>query len=156
MNMSKSHNQSNQRNQNHSQQNNASEYVSREAKKYTQDIQLLLEIDTATTDNIKKGVDQVQELVKTNNTITTHQIRNIFKLVMDAKDIRDLNMIRPKLSYVSARQRGDDGKIIAQVVDDLIVNVTATKENKLEEKIKGLKYIMESIVAYHKFHVKER
>lgn len=127
------------------------------AARYVPDIRLLLEYENTSTINIKKAVEKIEDLVKNNSKISTHQIRNIYKLIQDVNDIKKLNLIRPKLAYIAARQKDDHGKVIATVIDSLIVLITNEKDGEKQHKeLNGLKYVMESIVAYHKFHVKEK
>lgn len=129
------------------------------AMQYIPAVSKMLLFEKASPDEIKAGIDMIEKLVINNKKVTTHQIRNIFSLIKDLKAseaekrLSELNMLRPKLAYIGARQKENDGKVIIKVLDELIksIDVRETGED-IFKKIKGLHYIMESIVAYHKFH----
>ena len=92
--------------------------------------------------------------------IKTNQVRNIFSTVIAlrtklksdnewSEEIHnDLVLIKPKLAYAAGRQRN-----VRPLYDLLSQGITATVNSK--EKVKGLEnfiQLVESIVAYHKFH----
>jgi CRISPR type III-A-associated protein Csm2 len=120
----------------------------------------ILSMERATAPDIKDGVNKINEMLQKNKRATAHQIRNIFDLITEIdpeadgeKNLKKLNMLRPRLAYIGARQANNDGKIVVRVLEKLIVSFTnETNPDIVREKIKGLRYIMESIVAYHKFH----
>lgn len=129
------------------------------AEPYVPAIKKMLHYEKASLDEIKGGVEMIEKLVRNNKEITTHQIRNIFSLikVLKAEDAKgklsELHLLRPKLAYIGARQKEKDGKIIIKVLDEIIKSIDLKEgEQNVIEKIDGLHYIMESIVAYHKFH----
>lgn len=81
--------------------------------------------------------------------ITTTQLRNIYAKIIPIKDIASLKMLRPNLAYIAARQSGnnqDKAKNVIMFFDQLI------QEVKEIENLDSFKKIMESIVAYHKYH----
>ncbi|MEP7372578.1 MAG: type III-A CRISPR-associated protein Csm2 [Chitinophagaceae bacterium] len=129
------------------------------AEQYVPSISKILLFEKASPDDIKIGVEMIERLVRSNKRVTTHQIRNIYSLIQDLgeedkeKRLKELHRLRPKLAYIGARQREIDGKIIIKVLDELIKTIDLKDgEDNVIKKIKGLHYIMESIVAYHKFH----
>jgi len=129
------------------------------AEQYIPAIKKMLLFQNASTDDIKSGIDMIEKLVKNNKKVTTHQIRNIFSLITDLKEnaaekrLNELHLLRPKLAYIGARQKENDGKIIIKVLDEVIKAIDLKEGNdSVIKKIDGLHYIMESIVAYHKFH----
>lgn len=132
------------------------------AEQYIPSVSKMLLFETASIDDIKIGVETIEKMVKNNSKVTTHQIRNIFSLIQDlgkfdtaSAKLKELQKLRPKLAYIGARQRENDGKIIIKVLDELIKTINMNEGDKnIENKIKGLHYIMESIVAYHKFYSK--
>jgi CRISPR type III-A-associated protein Csm2 len=132
------------------------------AEQYIPAISKILLFEAASADDIKIGVEMIERLVKNNYKVTAHQIRNIFSLIQGLQDekkkeslLKELHVLRPKLAYIGARQRENDGKIIIKVLDELIKSIdTKESSDSVNKKIKGLHYIMESIVAYHKFHSK--
>lgn len=79
-------------------------------------------------------------------TITTSQLRNIYARIKKADTFKDLQLLRPVLAYTSARQKGEGGRIIIALMDDLIQKI------KTEEQVNSFKTFAESIVAYHKYH----
>ncbi len=129
--------------------------VNEEAEKYLPSIKKILLFETAPVSDIKTGIEVIEKLVRNNKKITTHQVRNIFSIIknISVENFRELHLKRPLLAYIGARQKEDDGKIIVKVIDELIKSIDINdKEETTTQKINGLKYIMESIVAYHKFH----
>ncbi len=79
-------------------------------------------------------------------SMSTSQLRNIFARIKKADSPSDMQLLRPLLAYTSARQKGEGGKIIIALLDDLI-----QKANN-KEQVKSLKTFAEAIVAYHKYH----
>jgi CRISPR type III-A-associated protein Csm2 len=137
--------------------------IAAKADRYIAPVKAILNLKTATPLEIKDGVNTIKEMLFNNKTVTAHQVRNIFDLINEIdpekqgnnESLKDLNMLRPKLAYIGARQTNDDGKVIVFVLDQLIINVTnETDSGIIKNKIKGLRYIMESIVAYQKFYSK--
>lgn len=131
------------------------------AMKYLPSILKMLALEDSLINDIKEGVNTISNMLFDNSKVSAHQIRNIFTLINEiddnesGKNIKKLNMLRPKLAYIGARQKDDHGRVIVKVLDDLIINITEeSSEQILKKKIAGLKYIMESIVAYHKYHSK--
>lgn len=131
------------------------------AEQYIPAIRKILLFKTASTDDIKMGVEMIEKMVNNNKSVTAHQIRNVFSLIKDLEGetaeerLNDLHILRPRLAYIGARQKDNSGKIIIKVLDELIKSIDL-KEGPANvlRKIEGLHYIMESIVAYHKFHSK--
>ncbi|WP_073178989.1 type III-A CRISPR-associated protein Csm2 [Cruoricaptor ignavus] len=79
-------------------------------------------------------------------SITTHQLRNVFSKIVGVKEVSELKMIRPNLAYISARQSNKKAKEFMSFVDLLIQNVNS------KEQLESFKKTMEAFVAYHKFH----
>jgi CRISPR type III-A-associated protein Csm2 len=127
------------------------------AAPYIPVIKRMLELESASTDEIKSGVNMTETLVKKHRNITTHQVRNIYSLITDLKTkpnpLKELQLLRPKLAYIGARQKENDGKVIIKVIDAIIQSINTSQEN-IKEKIDNLAYIMECIVAYQKFYSK--
>lgn len=123
---------------------------------FIETLKRILDFEKSSAKDISKGIEEIKTLIKENKNVTTHQIRNIFKLIKEVKTVKDLNIIRPRLAYISARQTEKDGKIYIDVLDRLIVEITKAPDDDIINMINGLKYIMESIVAYHKFYVGEK
>ncbi len=121
--------------------------------KFVEPLLKMLDLEKATTLEINQGVGSIEELVKTNKAVKTHQIRKLFSIIKNIENIKELNLERPHVKYIGSGQQSQEGKNIVEVIDRLIIRIT--QENK-EEYIKGLLYIMESIVAYHRFHSREK
>ncbi|SFP83201.1 type III-A CRISPR-associated protein Csm2 [Parafilimonas terrae] len=156
--MSKDYNKNHNRNQ----KPNSSDSISKIADKYTPAIKNMLLFEESSTAEIKAGIESIKSLMEKNSGITAHQIRNIFSLIKDLKEkdavkkLNELQLLRPKLAYIGARQKDDDGKIIITVLDDVIKSIDLSQDKeKISKKINGLHYIMESMVAYHKFYSKD-
>lgn len=139
------------------------ETIAEKAQKFTTQLIPMLNLESATAETIKNGISTVNKMLELNKNITAHQVRNIFDLINEIEPsaiqndtaLKDLNKLRPKLAYIGARQTNMDGKIIVQVLDDLIIHITDNNQkDQIQNEIAGLRYIMESIVAYQKFHSK--
>ena len=74
------------------------------------------------------------------NNITTSKIRNIFSAVQNAKSVKDLKMLRPKLAYQSGRD--NKTRLFMTDLDKLI------KQISNEEELKNFKQFFEAIVCY--------
>ncbi len=79
-------------------------------------------------------------------SITTTQIRNIYGKVVPINNVTELKMLRPNLAYIAARQGKPEAKDVITFLDGLI------KEVKDENSLESFKKVMETIVAYHKYH----
>ena len=86
--------------------------------------------------------------------LTTGQIRNVFGTVRqieaqwregDSRAARKLILLKPKLSYQAARQRGKGGEELAEVLGQAIDLV----ENKADNFGRFVDFF-EAILAYHK------
>jgi len=79
------------------------------------------------------------------SSMTTSQLRNIFSKVKPINSRQKLQMIRPKLAYVAARQKSSKAEQVVNFLEDLIKNV----EN--DAQVKNFVAFFEAFVAYHKF-----
>jgi len=103
---------------------------------------LNMEKSAKLSDIISKISDFV---LKEGKSVTTSQLRNIYARIKKTTTREELQLLRPVLAYTSARQKGEGGKIIIALLDDLIQKVT-------KDNIKDFKTFAEAIVAYHKYH----
>lgn len=126
------------------------------AQTYLEDISLLLDLENSTTTQIKQGVSRVEKLIQENKDVKAHQVRNVFNLVKDTNDLKRLNLLRPKLAYIGARQVSRHGQVIVKLMDLLIQEITSKPQGEQVQLLGGLKYISESLVAYHKFYSNEK
>lgn len=136
------------------------ERIAEKGEGFLKKIAPALDLVNADTQTIKDGVSEIDTMMKLNWNMTTHQVRNIFDLIngidIEVEEfVKNLNMLRPKLAYIGARQTNVDGKIVVYVLDKLIIHITNETDAKtIKNKMKGLRYVMESIVAYQKYYSK--
>jgi CRISPR type III-A-associated protein Csm2 len=98
--------------------------------------------------DLQSLIDLIDNYIKERKSaITTSQLRNIFQKVKEAKNRLQLQMIRPLLAYVAARQKSEEAKELVKFLSDLINEV---KDD--DKQLQNFQYFMEAIVAYHKFH----
>lgn len=76
--------------------------------------------------------------------ITTSQVRNIFSKIKKPRLTRqELQMIRPKLAYIAARQKKAGAEQIVNFFETLIKEVG-------DDQVKDFVAFFEAFVAYHK------
>lgn len=82
------------------------------------------------------------------DTVTTHQLRNIYDRVKPLKkgEISKLKMLRVQLAYISARHTAMRNMV--EVLDDLI------KIAKNDQDLAGFQQFMQALVAYQKYYEK--
>ena len=101
--------------------------------------------------DIDNLIDCIHEFVKQTNKkdegISSSQIRNVFNKAKQAKNTKDLKLMRPKLAYVLARQKNKGAKEMIALLDDVIK--TTEIENK--QHLKNFQLFFESVVAYHRY-----
>jgi CRISPR-associated protein Csm2 len=99
--------------------------------------------------NINELLDHLQKYVEEcGKHVTTHQLRNIFSKIKTGKTktAQELQLIRPQLAYVAARQASGGAKSFIEFLEKIIRKV----EN--DEQVKHFIAFFEAIVAYHKFY----
>lgn len=82
---------------------------------------------------------------KISSGLTTSQLRNVYSKILEAKTPLELQLLRPNLAYVAARNDKQEAKKVMAFVDYLIQQVDST------EKQKSFNKVLEAIVAYHKY-----
>jgi CRISPR type III-A-associated protein Csm2 len=99
-------------------------------------------------DNLKELLDNIQSFVKDKcGSVTTSQLRNIFAKIKSKKQTsQSLQLIRPKLAYIAARQASNE----AREVVDFFGNIVA--EVKHDPQAPHFVAFFEAIVAYHKLY----
>lgn len=100
-----------------------------------------------------KVIDSLKMFVeKTGRNITTSQLRNIYSKILSVKEdnLTALQLIRPKLAYVAARQQRSEARELVMFFDEIISLV------KTPEQLKSFKIFFESVIAYHKFYHPEK
>jgi len=98
-------------------------------------------------------IDEIKEFVSNNGKrISSSQLRNIYGKVCSIadNDITGIQLLRPKLAYIAARQDNKDAKYFVEFIDGLISKINT------ENHVKSFKIFMEAIVAYHKFYAKSK
>jgi CRISPR type III-A-associated protein Csm2 len=84
--------------------------------------------------------------VKSNGSkVNSSQLRNIFSKVLLAEKVLDIQLIRPKLMYVAARQTNFEAKKVVEFLE-----LVASKV-KTDVEMKNFQIFMEAFVAYHKY-----
>lgn len=82
---------------------------------------------------------------KMSSGLTTSQLRNVYSKILEAETPVELQLLRPNLAYVAARNDKKEAKKVMAFVDYLIQQVDST------EKQKSFNKVLEAIVAYHKY-----
>ena len=92
-------------------------------------------------------LDDLQDYVKQKGgKVNSSQLRNIFSKVLQAEKKIDIQLIRPKLMYVAARQTSNDAKKVIEFLE----KVASKVEN--DTQVKNFQIFMEAFVAYHKYY----
>lgn len=152
-------NRTNHQNRNNNRNRNNQKKFDEKAKDYIEPVSKLLDIENATASEVKIAIEKIEYAIKEINNerdsdiVKTHQIRTMFSLLKEIKDEKKLYEIMPRLKYIGARQKGESGKFIVGLIELLIGKIEKNTETEKKTLIKGLLYIMESIIAYHKFHI---
>jgi CRISPR-associated protein Csm2 len=103
------------------------------------------------TKKVKELVDATSEFVRTRckeKYISTSQLRNIYDKLLKVKEenYSQVQLLRPKLAYVAARQNKAEAKEIVNFFNEIISKISS------EDELRSFKIFFESVVAYHKFH----
>ena len=107
--------------------------------------ELALKINELSAEDYDKFCDMTKQYVNKNefrNNITTSKIRNIFSAVQNAKTIKDIKMLRPKLAYLSGRD--NKTRFFMTDLDNLVKKVNSVDE------LKSFKQFFEAIICYKK------
>lgn len=108
---------------------------------------LLLDIENNNNDT-GKIIDEIKDFVQNNGKgISTSQLRNIYAKIktIEDKDLVSIQLLRPNLAYIAARQGQQDARKFVEFIDNLVAGI------KSEKQVRSFKIFMESLVAYHKF-----
>jgi len=94
--------------------------------------------------------------------ITTHQLRNIFKKILDIeREIEQqgsnqlrvkLQLLRPKLAYVAARQNTEEAGNLIQFFNEMLKELGSKDSDQLKRQFGSFKDVFEAVVAFHKYH----
>lgn len=99
------------------------------------------------SENLSSLLEDLSKYVKVKGEkVNSSQLRNIFSKVLQANDVLSLQLIRPKLMYVAARQTNYESKEVVEFLEKIIVEV------KKPEQVTNFKIFMEAFIAYHKYH----
>ena len=77
-------------------------------------------------------------------SLTTSQLRNIFSKVKPIATRQKLQLIRPKLAYVAARQKSGLAEQVVNFLESII------KKVETDAQVKDFVAFFEAFVAYHK------
>lgn len=120
----------------------------------------LLDKENHVFEDIKEAVQTIESTLKNiselvrEDKVKAHQIRNIYNLIKKIKNREELLLNKPRLAYIGARQATKSGKLITGIILGLVDKVIEENSSEIfKKKLNGLIYIMESIVAYHKFYI---
>jgi CRISPR type III-A-associated protein Csm2 len=97
-------------------------------------------------DDLSSLLDDLQNYIKQEGKkVNSSQLRNIFSKVLQAEKKIDIQLIRPKLMYVAARQTSKEAKKVIEFLE----KVASKVEN--DAQVKNFQTFMEAFVAYHKY-----
>lgn len=82
--------------------------------------------------------------------ITYTQMRNIYSIIRDEKEVADLHKKRPRIAYILARQDKEEARNLVEFIIEIMKSVKETDE------VKEFKEFMETMVAYHKLYAKNK
>ena len=119
--------------------------------------------DREALDNLRRNMDDVLNFSESPNLagvisdlkvyikgagrdIKTHQLRNIYSKVREADTVLKLQLLRPKLAYVAARQGKPGARFMVEYFDTIIEKVESDKQ------VQSFHAFFEAVVAYHKFY----
>ncbi len=145
-NNNKGSNHSSKKNDNNKKNNKTTEEIVNEViETYFKDIKAdLLSLNDVT--KIKTIFSKLEQFVnETASGLSSSQLRNVYSKIIEAKTPIDLQLLRPNLAYVAARNEKLQAKQVMALIDYLIQQVDS------DEKQKHFKKVMEAIVAYHKY-----
>lgn len=145
-NNNKGSNHSSKKNDNNKKNNKTTEEIVNEViETYFKDIKAdLLSLNDVT--KIKTIFSKLEQFVnKTASGLSSSQLRNVYSKIIEAKTPIDLQLLRPNLAYVAARNETQQAKQVMALIDYLIQQVDT------EERQKHFNKVMEAIVAYHKY-----
>lgn len=104
-------------------------------------------LDFKHTATLEKLLDHLKHYVQDKcGSISTSQLRNIFSRVKPLRNKQSLQLIRPRLAYVAARQNTPDAREVVDFLESVIAQVNDDKQ------VDDFTAFFEAIVAYHKFY----
>ncbi len=99
------------------------------------------------TKNLKDLLTHLEEYVRERaGGVTTSQLRNIFSKIKPMKTAQQLQLVRPQLAYVAARQQKKEARNVISFLETIVKEINDDKQ--VESFIK----FFEAIVAYHKLY----
>ena len=111
----------------------------------------ILMMKSLPADRISSLLDDIKSYAQHNAAkLNTSQLRNIFSKVLGAKELSQLQLIRPKLMYVAARQQDREAKKVVEFFERIITKIKTTNPENTEG-VNNYKTFMEAFVAYHKY-----
>ncbi|MBA1336541.1 MAG: hypothetical protein HPY66_2976 [Firmicutes bacterium] len=94
-------------------------------------------------DNARKYAEKLRY-----GKVTTSMIRKVYSRVMNAKNAKELKMLRPQFAYTAGRnEKKLELKEFMDILDHLVREMVPESEDQMD----NFKKFMEAIVAYRKF-----
>jgi len=79
-------------------------------------------------------------------SITNGQVRVLYNLINQTESLQELQLVRPKIAFVAAKQNSETSKKIIKSLLNII------SKTELEEQHQSIKNFMASFLHYHKFY----
>jgi CRISPR type III-A-associated protein Csm2 len=99
------------------------------------------------TKNLKDLLTHLEKYVKEEGgALTTSQLRNIFSKIKPMKTAQQLQLVRPQLAYVAARQQKKEARNVISLLERIV------KEANDDQQVESFIKFFEAVVAYHKLH----
>jgi CRISPR/Cas system CSM-associated protein Csm2 small subunit len=107
------------------------------------DITVLLKMEKE--ENIDSVFEDLERfLVQHARGITSTQLRNVFEIVRPSQNLVQLQLQRPRLAHIIAKQPWESAKYLMLLVDELVARADDVTKN-------GFPYFIETLVAFHRF-----
>ena len=111
---------------------------------------ILLDIYRKMESDYDGFLDGLREYVERKlRNVTTHQLRRIYVLTKNARNVNDIKALRFQLAYIAGRISRRDFNNFYYDMDILIRRLQA-------DQVEKFKKFMEALIAYHKFYAKEK
>lgn len=85
--------------------------------------------------------------------IKTSQLRNIYDRLVRIETPNEIQLLRPKIAYVAARQDNPESKAVVSFFNNIIKEIGQGKEKEISDiELQSFKMFFEAVVGYHKFY----
>ncbi len=118
--------------------------------KITLSVSDILSIDKMELSQLKKFLNEMEAFVKQDavSSLTAGQVRTIYSIIYETKEVLDLQLKRPELAFVAAKQETQSSKAVIKFFIEII-----KKTN--EENFHNIKDFTASFLKYHKLYGKK-